>query len=430
MNQVQQTIEQFLADKQQKWLDSKLKGSMSETEKEHLFKDARDKFFAPNWIKFAAPRAKQLTLATHVAKFSHPNAKVSSIVYEAEINNQNYIQSGSTAKKMDVFGNAAALDVYQFLMLEIEGKVLLNLFEEANEPLFNYLDQLDLDRQSISNDFLAIKKSDFVFTDSLVKQVYFPVEENTREDYHTLSTLTSSALLFQLKKKIQDIQYGRNYEQEDTLKKLRKARRENTSTDGLESNTYSEFFNLTSVAFGGTKPQNISSMNSVNGGSAILLSCLPPTLEERKVRLPKNNFFLESLSIYRLKPLLESLHLAMKSWKNNVETRERRVYYLENIVYDILYIVWHLRQKGPGWTKDPIYAGLPKEQKKWLDSEKYDAFDHEVWSGKIINTMTTWIIQSYKKIKKKDAFPLSDTELMAFKVEIEELFYKTQEIKR
>lgn len=430
MNQVQQTIEQFLAEKQQKWLDSKLKGSMLEIEKEQLYKGARDKFFAPNWIKLAAPRAKQLTLATHIAKFTHPNAKISSVVYEDETKSTQYINSKSVPKSIDVFGNAAALDVYQFLMLEIEGKVLLNLFEEANESLINYFNQLGLDCQSICDDFLAIKKSSFQFTDSLVKQVYFPLKENTREDYHSLSTLTSSALLFQLKKKIQDVQYGRNFEQEDTLKKLRKARRENTSTDGLESNTYLEFFNLTSVAFGGTKPQNISSMNSINGGSAILLSCLPPTLEERKVRLPKNNFFLESLSLYKLKPLFESLHIAMKSWKNNIEMRERRVYYLENIVYDILYVVWHLRQKEPGWTNDPIYAGLPKEQKKWLDSEKYDAIDHETWSGKIINTMSTWIIQSYKNLKKKDALPLSDVELIAFKIEIEELFFKTLEIKR
>lgn len=406
----------------------------------NMFKKTIEKYFLEidkdpaSWLPNNSKKATQINLGTHTPKFSHPSAgkkgKFSSVIHKPMSNLSSYIQSSSVKHQIDSFGNAAYLPVFSFLSLEVEGKSILNHIENGNKNLKNYFKTLGLDPDEICSDFLKIKENSSNCTDSLVKQVYFPLKENTREDYHTLSTLTSSALLFQLKKKIQDIQYGRNYEQEDTLKKLRKARRENTSTDGLESNTYSEFFNLTSVAFGGTKPQNISSMNSVNGGTAILLPCIPPNLEERKVRLPKNNFFVESLSIYRLKPLFESLHLAMKSWKNNIETRERRVYYLENIVYDILYIVWQLRQKEPGWTKDPLYAGLPKEQKKWLDSEKYDAFDHEVWSGKIINTMTTWIIQSYKNIKKKDAFPLSDTELMAFKVEIEELFYKTQEIKR
>lgn len=78
------------------------------------------------WLTDAAKRAKQISLATHAAKFTHSDAKASSIlVTQYEVNSSYVTTSCLKTKTIDAVGNAAALDVAKLLKIEVKGESLV-----------------------------------------------------------------------------------------------------------------------------------------------------------------------------------------------------------------------------------------------------------------------------------------------------------------
>jgi CRISPR-associated protein Csy1 len=67
----------------------------------------------------AAKRVTQLSMVSHPSKFSHPSAKTSSVIAKVEQSNDGYLRSGNVDYSLDVFGNAAAMDVFKFLSLPL-----------------------------------------------------------------------------------------------------------------------------------------------------------------------------------------------------------------------------------------------------------------------------------------------------------------------
>jgi CRISPR-associated protein Csy1 len=148
----------------------------------------------------------------------------------------------------------------------------------------NLIAHAKLNFETLSTEFLKIKVTDHsVKTDHLVKQVYFPVRE---AQYHLLSILTPSGLITRLKQSIDAIRFS-----EDT-KQAKESRKKNEHHEV----GYSDIFDLTVTAYGGTQPQNVSVLNSQNAGRAYLLSSCPPVLEKRAIRLPKTDFFFNVIS--------------------------------------------------------------------------------------------------------------------------------------
>ena len=75
------------------------------------------------WLTDAAKRAKQISLATHAAKFTHSDAKASSILV-SDVNSESiaYMITASLKNKaIDAVGNAAALDVAKLLKISVGG---------------------------------------------------------------------------------------------------------------------------------------------------------------------------------------------------------------------------------------------------------------------------------------------------------------------
>ena len=99
-------------------------------------------------------------------------------------------------------------------------------------------------------------------TDYLVKQVYFP----TSDGYHLLSVLTPSGLVFELKKRIQELRFS------DKNKEARVAKR----NQEFHAEGFDEILDLTVFGYGGSKPQTVSVLNSKNRGESYLLPCKPP----------------------------------------------------------------------------------------------------------------------------------------------------------
>ncbi|MDD3267113.1 MAG: type I-F CRISPR-associated protein Csy1, partial [Burkholderiales bacterium] len=184
----------FLNDRKEQWLKEKLKKVKNETECLNLTQQANHKFSLEQWLPDAAKRGNQLFMVSHPSKFSHPSAKTSSVLAFAQLNNDGYLRSGNIAYPLDVFGNAAAMDVYKFLMIPLSNKKnVLECLEQDDEIVKSLISGLSINYEELKANFLSIKEIDSqIKTDRLVKQVYFPTLVS---GYHLLSMLTPSGLL-------------------------------------------------------------------------------------------------------------------------------------------------------------------------------------------------------------------------------------------
>lgn len=410
-------IHHFLNERKDLWLKDRLKKAENETVIAELQRQADDKFSLKVWLPDAAKRVAQLFMVSHPSKFSHPSAKTSSVIAQAKQLNDGYLRSGNVNYSFDVFGNAAAMDVFKFLSLPLTEKLtVLEGFEQQNEDLKKLLMDDNLDFESFSAAFLKIKATDSsVKTDHLVKQVYFPIDQ---DEYHLLSILTPSGLVTRLKQTIDEIRFS------EATKQAKEFRKKNEHhTEG-----YADIYELTVTAYGGTQPQNVSVLNSQNAGRAYLLSSCPPVLEKRAIRLPKTDFFAQCLYRKNYQESFVQLHKFMQLDLNNIDIRTAIRNIIQFVVDQILVQAYRTREYSvEGWSNQTYYLNLPKLQRMWLDSiysaEREDDTD---WRDELSREITRWIVRSYEKLIS-DAYTLGTAELLDVKLRVEKSLQQAKE---
>jgi len=396
-------IQAYLSERKVTWLKEKLKISKTEAEQQDIERAAADKFDLANWLPDAAKRAGQLAMVTHPGKFSHPGAKTSSVIADAERKADGYLRTGNVSAEFDVFGNAAALDVHKFLSLTLsDGQTVLAHLEQ-DTPLIHQQFNIPTAFQELRQGLLSIKSgaAETVKTSEKIKQVYFPVDDG----YHLLSLLTPSGLMFKLKERINVLRFS------EAAKQARNDRRNQIHHE----QGFDELYNLTVIGFGGTKPQNISVLNNQNGGTAYLLPSLPPPLELRATQKPTTNFFAQSLHLKDYQDKFKALHkLFLDAVPNNIAVREGRDYWILQIVEQLMEKVWAIRELPGGWSET---SALPPAQKLWLDAANAQRRDSEdEWLDEIIVAVVSWLGIAYKKaVGEQKAIPLGDPESRAFR---------------
>lgn len=398
-------INDFVNGRKALWLDAKLKKAKDEDEQSLLKQEAAERFALINWLPDAAKRAGQLSMTTHPSKFSHPSAKSTSIIATNAQRNDGYLRSGNVKSPLDVFGNAAAMDVYRFLALPTgtaNHKTLLDAFEASDIGLQKSIANLGLDFETLKDAFLTIKQETGAEkTDALLKQVYFPVTPN--HQYHLLSLLTGSGVITTFKERIDALRFS------EKTKAARAAKRA-----GEDSKTgYHDLFDLTITGYGGTKPQNISVLNNQNYGRAYLLPCVPPVFKKRTIRLPKNNFFTQTLYLKAEKNRFAALHKWVMSDWNNQDVRNGIQNIIQGIIDTILYKAYQLRESAAsGWSSNAYYQSLSLHQKMWLDNA-YAAqrSEDDEWRSEIAAQIARIILEAYEKIN--DIKKMGDDELKA-----------------
>jgi CRISPR-associated protein Csy1 len=298
----------------------------------------------------------------------------------------------------DALGNAAALDVYKFLTLVIDdGKNLLAHIEEDSHVAKKLLDVESQSYEELKDGFLAMLQSQAeTITSSKIKQVYFPLENN----YHLLSLLTPSGAIYELRRRVDDIRFS------EKTKEARECKKNNE----LHPQGYREIYGLTTIGYGGTKPQNISVLNNQNGGKAHMLASLPPALRKRDIQLPKTDFFTQSISHFECKDLFQSLHKIFKQYKNNYEIRAERDIYYQEIIGRIVERMWAIRFIA-GEQYNAGSSQLNKVQKIWLCEEFIEAREKEDdWLDNLLKEVAQFIFSGYEKILGKKAILFSDEE--------------------
>ncbi|OAI20542.1 hypothetical protein A1359_20885 [Methylomonas lenta] len=391
-------IQNFLNERKDSWLKKKIDSKTTEEHERELTEEANELFSLPTWLPDAAKRAKQLSLVSHPAKFSHPSAKASSIIAVAAKKPDGFVRSGNTTEQLDVFGNAAAMDVYKFLSLTlVDGQTVLSHLEQSTPAIQQQFTLPATNYTELASALLAIKSTDTkIITSAIVKQVYFPVSEN---HYHLLSVLTSSSLMFTLKQRINTLRFS------EETKTAREAKKNCQHFNG----ELAEIYSLTVIGFGGTKPQNISVLNNQNGGTAYLLESLPPILKKRSINPPKSNFFSNSLRLKDFQEDFDQLHKQLSSDTNNIHVRNKRDWLIKNIIYQVADKLWQIRFLDAGWSTSDNYQNLPPQQKTWLDQQYKDTRQQRTdWQDDIKTALARWLFNSYKTTQGDKALSIDD----------------------
>lgn len=385
-------IKDYLDEKIQARIKTKVKKNMTDEDILEVERAAKEEFSLGIWLPNASKRANQLSLVSHNGKLTHTGVKKeSAVLVSGTYENDGYLRTGNIEVDLDIIGNAAALDVYKFLSLILEdGRTILKHLEVGSSKIKAEFDIPTVSFDEISKGLLSIKKSNTnAVTSNLLKQVYFPIED---ENYHLLSLLTPSGILYKLKEKISNMKFS-----EET-----KGARNDKKDNKINKKGYSDIYDLTVIGFGGTKPQNAGNLSNQNGGRAYLLSSMPPELFKRDINPPRISFFSDTLDLYYFKKDFEVLyHLLEVDRRKNKEIRDRRDNIFKNIINKVISLLWRIRELEPGWSDSDYYKGLDKNEKVWLDQFYADKREENIsYLENVKQELLKWIIHSYSNFKK------------------------------
>ncbi|MFT6209381.1 MAG: CRISPR-associated protein Csy1, partial [Colwellia sp.] len=262
-----------------------------------------------------------------------------------------------------------------------------------------------LDYQTIKNGFLAMTTAAAEnITSSKIKQVYFPLTKNTvtesaEDDYHQLSVLTASGILFELRKRLDTMRFN------DEIKIARAKKKDN-----LEHAGYKEIYNLTTIGYGGTKPQNISVLNNQNGGKAHMFMSMPPVLNKRDIHFPQTDFFNQTVHYFQCKVQFSALHKLYKQDSNNMHVRAQRDEYYQDVIDHVIEKMWQIRGVALAQYIQKN-SQLSAAQTTWLsDQTQLLRETTDDWLDDICNAITTFLFHGYEKVVGKKAIKLGDAE--------------------
>tara|TARA_R110000823_G_scaffold12427_48_gene41657 strand:- start:569 stop:1834 length:1266 start_codon:yes stop_codon:yes gene_type:complete len=387
-------IEAFFAERKEGWLKKRLKPDLTDEQKREIEVECEEEFSLGKWLPNAAKRAGQISIATHPCTISHPSARknkngyATSVIAKAARAPDGYLRTGNIEVEQDALGNAAALDVHKFLSLVTkDGNSVIEHIQQDSELGKALLNIQSESYDELKSGFMTMAQyNDTPVTSSKIKQVYFPVDK----EYHQLSILSNSGMIFELRKRIDALRFS------DAVKEGRELRRHNTYSES----GYSEIYNITTIGYGGTKPQNISVLNNQNGGKAHLLLSVPPILEQREVQFPTKDFFIQSLRFYDCRDILERLDKVFKIEGDGQipleNIRKGRDRCLGDILDVILQKMMALRDVSTQqyW---PETSKLPAWQTFWLcDQYKDQRLQEDDWLYSLCDQIARWVANAYK----------------------------------
>lgn len=347
--------------------------------------EAASKYEPATWLADASRRVAQIQAVTHVLKATHPDARGSSLhVRPAQLPEHADIGSHLLGADFaeDVVGNAAALDVFKLLKVEVEGRRLVDWMAAGDVDLKAALSDDPTLASQWMTAFASLVRHDLApASHPLAKQVYWLIGDEPQDDqqYQLLQPMFSSSLAHAVHADIQDARFG-----EDN-KQARQALRDKAAFAA----TYRNYPNLVVRKLGGTKPQNISQLNSERGGVNYLLPSLPPPAwEQRATHLLKRDTALDEFPWFnevrkQVRELADFL-LSVQDKTSTVDMRDQRDRGVQKLAEQFALFGATVSACYPaGWTRDPT-CRLPRCEQLWLDPERIelpdrDDPDHPEW---------------------------------------------------
>ncbi|MCA6219882.1 type I-F CRISPR-associated protein Csy1 [Photorhabdus antumapuensis] len=354
--------------------------------------ELEERYEIRNWLDDAANRAKQISLVTHALKFTHSDARGSSIFATSSntAGNTKYLSTATLYKPViDSVGNAAALDVAKLLQTEYQGDSLVECLNRGDYSALAELVENDQQLERWVNGFRQALSDETLSSHKLAKQLYFPVNGKC-DEYHLLSPLFSSSLAHAMHQRIVEARFG---ESSKEINKAKKEERWHPETRAIYPNTAVQ-------NIGGTKPQNISYLNSVRGGRAWLLSCSAPDWQSN-IKLPERyrSIFEQRSQFVRLSYRTVRLmrQYLFRVQKSTEEIRRNRQAYVDEIIDILFNYVASVQNQAEfkGWSAN---CGLKRSQQLWLDpyrcqQDEIFKFERESgdWKKEIADDFGLWL---------------------------------------
>lgn len=363
--------------------------------------------FEPDvWLANAARRMAEIQAATHVPKATHPYSQGSSLLVppdtlpmRAEIGS--HVLGDAFA--VDIVGNAAALGVPKFLKVEVEGRRLLDWMQAGDADLQRALHADATTARSWMAAFCGLVREDAQPSSHvLAKQVYWLVGDDPADDagYHLLQPMFSSSLAHAVHAVVQDARFG------DDAKAAREARRNKQPHDA----GFAEYKGLAVRKLGGSKPQNISQLNSERGGINYLFASLPPQWRALEgFQMLGRSSAIECLAwLEEVRALKRQLIELLRSDPDpTMETRIAREAIERALGEQLPVFAASVQARHePGWTRSPE-CELPLCEQLWLDAERAElkprdefladdlafnaAYESGTWADQVAERCGHWV---------------------------------------
>ncbi|MBK8187559.1 MAG: type I-F CRISPR-associated protein Csy1 [Cellvibrio sp.] len=321
-----------------------------------------------NWLNQWAPKAIDISFATHVGKLTHSSSKSSSILDSTDAVNDRYLTTNRlTNLAIDTASsNAASLPIADFLSLSVDDVRVLDLIKSGDNSLFKNFtdDQSSIDRwcEYLKQAFDSDKKQGHF----LSKQVYFPIGGC---QYHLLMPLVSSSL-------VQELHLEFNRYKDESLKLAFKQKK-----DGKYSPVITVGYpnkSAQSITSSLKAHSNVSPLNKDRQGNITLLCTAPPKWQGRLPSyIDKSSIFTKTLT-FELKEEVAELSnylLLLKNKALSVSEPKRNAAVLSKLraingqLFSYLDSI-NEAENDDGWTST---SKLPIEQQllfePWRDDE-------------------------------------------------------------
>ena len=354
------------------------------------------------WLAGAVKNVPKLYAATHVLKATHPKASGSDMYASAlHMAGRDEVGTHSLGDVLDediIASTAAYLGASSFLRVEAEGRRFMDWIKDGD---VDFGAALHTDPSMAQSWMTTLQQLAHAAgrpeSHSLAKQVYWLTGEIATDDdhYHLLQPLFSSSLAHAVHDELQAARYG------EANKLARQALRNATPHD-VPCRSYPD---LAARKLGGTKPQNISQLNSERGGMNYLLSSLPPIWKEQPARLKHlTSVFGDSYELRKaMKPALKALAELLKPDPAPImETRVKREDIEQEIVAQLVIFAKTIHQRFPaGWTQG---AELDRSEQLWLDPQRGESdeafkveYEADDWQDKVSERFANWLNAELRK---------------------------------
>jgi len=380
---IDQNARKKLRDLMESFIEERLQAKLEKLQEDDAKRlELREQYQFDRWIEDAARRVTQIQLVTHALKATHPDAKGSSLyVNPKDLTQQPYVGTHVLGDKYhdDVVGNAAALDVYKFLKLRVDNKSILSHVLSRDPALFAALSSDEEQASAWVEAFASITSSrGDVSSHSKAKQLYFLAGDDPADsdDFHLLAPLYATSLAHELHLRIREDKFG------ESAKAARQARR-----DGKPfPHGFREYPELAIQKLGGTKPQNISQLNSERGGQNYLLASLPPNWKSTDIKPPLN---VDSVFVgFGFRPPVRFAVDEMNRFfasdpPRTLGTRNTRDRLFNDVQAELWQFAAEIRSLPAGWSADER-CQLHVSEQLWLDpgrSEMDPAFKAQWQDG-------------------------------------------------
>lgn len=403
---------------------AKIEGTDAGAENER--KKQRDFYQLQPLLDSSAECVRQIQMATHIIKGIHPDLKVKTAtnlrVACESLTALPLVGShvlGASAE-VDATGNGAfnkkIFEVFLLLTTKFQGSRVLDLLRAGDGDASAALGSTARNAADIADELADIEASRCAkpASHTLAKQLYWPVGTDPHDDaaYHLLSPLYPTSLVHRFYRKLQDDRFS------EDAKAARDARKAGT----WHERPVREYPNLAIQKLGGTKPQNISQLNSERRGDNRLLASLPPVWQSPAVRpvLGAASLF----DVFRWRPLVRTLTAQLRRLlesdpARNQETAARRDELVESLLDELMQFTAELQTLDPGWTIDPR-CELSPAHKSWLDPDDTQEAVPDLIDS-LASDFANWLNHHLR-----EPLPMGDAEYLHWRQLARELFKEAE----